>query len=255
MSWYQFKDLEVYKNYLLKDGFESLYILEDFKVDYKIIALLDVSKEKLSEGKTIVIHAELGAFIDTRTTKQIVNEFYNVNGIGFLVSKVLTKMFGITHYTPFVYGAVAYMPMTGATRNNADWIGLHFVEDHHQENNRAYFETRQGFKLWLDFPHGDLDNRIHDVALLCQGSRKIFELLVQSGNCQLIIPVHMGVLMMYGNCPCKNHLKLVIEITQIRKEIIRFRDLLLLQLTNDVIARNEMIKYHCQNLSRIKKLY
>jgi len=256
MNLYQFPDIEITKDYLINEGLEKLYVKEDFVVDYKMIALFDISRDsRFSYGKTIVVHAEYGVFIDTRTSKQLVNELYLVNGVGFAVSKMLVNFFKITHYIPFVYGQVAYMPMTGASRKSADWIGLHFLKDFEQNGHDAQFLTRFDTKIKMNLPHGNLEDRLHDVYLLSQSSIKIMGLMACTGNCQLLAPKQMGLLQQFQECPCDNHIKLFLELDNLRQIIINFRDLLLSNLESDVLSRDENIKLQCQNLAKIKKLY
>jgi hypothetical protein len=143
---YQFCDQVINKERLLKD-IRLLYINEDFVVDNGIVALLDIQNFKISYGKSLVVHHTKGVFFSERTTKQIMNEFHKTNRVGFMISRDLSNYLKFKGYLPLVHGNVCYMPMTGGSKKNADWIGLHFVTGFSQKDKTAIFESIQGLKL------------------------------------------------------------------------------------------------------------
>lgn len=167
-------NLEIMSNVVSKRNIDDLKILENFPIDYKIEALLDIS-DTFSSGNTIVVHSDLGPFIVKSTTKQIMNEMYTINGVGFAMTKFLVNFYGITHYTPFVYGKYAYMPMTGASRKNADWIAIDALECYEQIEKTAYFITKSEHKIQMDFPRGNLERRLHKICFLVKCSITILE--------------------------------------------------------------------------------
>jgi len=74
MNLYQYETNEISKRYLLTVGYYSLHIIEDYEIDDGIVALFDISTFDLPYGNTLILHVRYGVFIDTRTTKQLMNE-------------------------------------------------------------------------------------------------------------------------------------------------------------------------------------
>lgn len=225
---------------------------KNFKIDYKIEALLDISDMNFPE-KTIVVHSELGVFKDLRTTKQIMNEMHLINGIGFAMTKFLVDFYGITHYTPFVYENIAYMPMTGASRRNADWIAVHFLDYYEQIGKKAHFDTKNGHQIQMDFPRGNLEKRLHDTYFLTQSSLKILGMVVTVGNCRLNYPCNR-LFSMYDRCRCDLHSKICLlnSLLTFYWYLIEF---VLLNQGIDDLGKIETKKFYHQNLKKIKKLY
>lgn len=245
-------NLEVMSKVISKGKTSLLKLCENFKVDYKIEALLDISDTAIP-GNTIVVHAELDSFIDPRTTKQIMNEMYLINGIGFAMTKFLVDFYGITHYTPFVYGDVAYMPMTGASRNNADWIAVHFLECYEQVEKKAYFVTKSGHKIQLGFPRGNLERRLHNVYFLMKCSLGILGMMINIGSCHLEYECNK-LFSMYDRCRCDLHSRICLlnSLPMFYWNLIEF---MLMNQGIEGLGQNETKKYYHQNLTRIKKLY
>jgi len=252
---YQFGSLEIYKEYLLKDGYSQLYHNEKDFIDNDIIAFIDISNDWTVPFNTIVCHKRYGVFLVRMTTRELANALDKINGFGFAIAKALTEFFGIKHYRSFVYGYIAYMPMTGATRNNTSWIGVHHVRGFQQKDKEAYFITIQGYKLKLDFPHGDLNDRIHEVCALSEKSVRVLSDLVGAGSCRLLIPEEAGVLRKYEDCKCKMHSELVREANNLRRLFLGSKNFILRHMGIDKLGREELIKYYSQCLERIKKLY
>ncbi|GAB5057202.1 hypothetical protein COSHB9_15900 [Companilactobacillus alimentarius] len=244
--------MEISKIVLLESNLQPFHSVEKFAVDNQIIALFDVSKNNV-EGNSIVFHEKYGIFTDARSTKQIMNELYEVNGWGFAMAKFLMNYFGITHHTPFINNCFAYMPMTGASRRNTDWIAIHFIELYQIETKKILFITKQGNKIWLEFPRGDFEKRIHDVCLLIQASIKVFEVFLKQGGCQLHYPPEQ-LFLIYSKCRCKAHnkLRLLEDLEMVCRLIIKF---LLDNQGIESLGKEETEKFYLQNLERTKKLY
>ncbi|GEO59253.1 hypothetical protein [Companilactobacillus bobalius] len=240
------------KDVISKRIFSSLNVCKNFKVDYKIEALLDIS-DITNLGNTIVVHAEQGIFIDSRTTRKIMNEMYLINGIGFAMAKFLADLYGMTHYTPFIHEDIAYMPMTGASRRNADWIAVHFLECYEQIEKKAYFVTESSHKIQLDFPRGDLEKRLHDIYFLMKCSLNVFEMMVNVGSCHLKYKCNK-LFSTYDRCRCDLHSKICLlnSLPIFYWHLIEF---ILINQGIEGLGKLETKKYYHQNLTRIKKLY
>lgn len=245
-------DFRSIKNMISKRSFDSLKVCENFKVDYEIEALLDISSTS-SPGNTIVVHSKLGIFKDSRTTKQIMNEMHSINGMGFAMAKFLVSFYGMTHHTPFIHENIAYMPMTGASRRNADWIAVHFLEFYEQIEKEAYFVTESGHKIQLDFPRGNLEKRLHDVYFLMKCSLRILEKTTQVGGCKLEYTRNQ-LFSVYDRCRCDLHSRICLlnRLPNFYWNLIEF---ILDNQGIEGLGRLETKKYYHQNLTRIKKLY
>lgn len=245
-------NLEIMSNVISKRNIDDLKILENFPIDYKIEALLDIS-DTFSSGNTIVVHSDLGPFIVKSTTKQIMNEMYTINGVGFAMTKFLVNFYGITHYTPFVYGKYAYMPMTGASRKNADWIAIDALECYEQIEKTAYFITKSEHKIQMDFPRGNLERRLHKICFLVKCSITILEKIINVGGCCLEYTCN-HLFATYDRCRCDLHsrISLLNNLPTLYFNIIEF---ILLNEGIDELGQSETKKFYHQNLVRIKKLY
>lgn len=247
------KDLEISKEYLLNVERGSLKKRESFEVDFEIIALFDVSG-KMSEGNTLVMHALLGVFVDRRTTKQIVNEFYKLNGVGFALSKVMAGFFDMKHYVPFIFLYVAYMPLSGGSRKNTDWIGIHKIVRYYQIGGCAYFVTKDGLTIKMDLSKGNLDHRLHDVCVLIEKNLEFVEKALLVGLAGIKVPEETGLVLKFKNCDCHAHLKVKVDNDpqQITILLIAF---IIDHMGIESECPEEEKMYYRQNLMRIKKLY
>ncbi|KRO00330.1 hypothetical protein IV57_GL001433 [Companilactobacillus kimchiensis] len=232
----------------------SLYLYEPFEVDNQIIALLDISQDKDSRGNSLVVHERLGVFFDSRTTKELVNEFYKINGTGFATGKILSGIFKLRH-TPFVFAYVSYMPMTGGSRKNVDWIGLQFIDRYSQKEKFAHFVTVHGFEIKLSFPRGDLEKRIHDVCMLSEKSVLFFEKLLTGGLAELKPSNITGVLRRFEKCECLRHKKIVRKVLNINSACDKILKYLLTHMGVEEPEAETLISFYRQNINKCKKLY
>lgn len=255
MNLYQFQGLRVCKNFLLKVRLHSIYINENYEVDNGIVIMSDVSAYKLPYAKTIIFHSSLGVFFDMRTSRQIINEFYKINQVGFAFVNTLVGLLNITHYKPFVYFYLAYMPIKGGSRGNTDWIALHYIERGEVIDGVLYLTTRQGWQVTMEFPKGDFDRRVHDVALLSKAMFTFVTAMVNNGLCDLKPPAQMGLLQQFDDCQCDKHLKMLKQMKDINSTANWILNYMLENLGIEVLGRIEQIKYFRQNLVRLKKLY
>lgn len=255
MDLFQFGEKTIFKEYLLTDGYYRLYGEENLQVDNKLVFIMDVSEHNIPLGKTFAYHLELEIIIDPRTTKQLSNAFCDINQIGFALTRVLAGLFNFRSYLPYIQGYVAYMPLTGATRNNANWIALHLIKEAKQIGGKVELTTINGRKFQIDFPKGEFNQRVHDVALITQGSFLFMKAFVSTGMCELQPPEEMGLLEKYENCNCPDHQEMRIKVTDLRYMFLNIKAVFLMKLGIDIIGRDDMIKYYGQNLSRFKRNY
>jgi hypothetical protein len=178
-----------------------------------------------------------------------------MNGIGFSLAKVLADHFGIKRYIPFIHGYTVYMPMTGATRNNASWIAPQLAKEAKQVNKKVRLTTLNNYEIEIDFPKGDFEQRLHDVALLSKASFLFFKYFVNAGSCNLQPPAELGLLAKFENCQCEKHLRMLKEMYNFRNMILWMKTAYLLNLGIGAIERDELIKYYNQNLARFKRNY
>lgn len=254
-SLYQFNDVEISKEHLLKQKYiELLYINEPFVVDTQIIALFDVSEYHLKYGNTLIVHAKYGVFFDVRTTKQLMNEFYLINGVGFASSRAIADFFDMTHYMPFISAYISYMPMTGGSRKNVDWVALHWIKKYSQIQKSAAFITVQGFKIRFGFPRGDLNNRIHDVCVMNEKSIGMFQTIVHTGLAELQPPAITGVVVQHKNCGCELHKLLHQKLHDVNHTFSMIRNFVFTHLDIESINPELVIQYYYHNLARLSKL-
>lgn len=247
------EDLEISKEYLLNVKHEPLQKRESFDVDFEIIALFDVSESR-NDGNTLVMHALFGVFVDRRTTKQIINEFYKINGVGFALSKVMADFFSIRHYLPFVFLYVAYMPLRGGSRKNTDWIGIHKIVRYRQNKGYAYFITKNGLTIKMNFAKGNLENRLHDVCVLIEKNLEFMERILLAGLAEIKAPKETGLVLKFRNCDCHTHLKVKTD-NDPEQITVLFMTFLIDHLGIESEYPEEEKIYYRQNLQRIKKLY
>lgn len=255
MLFQQYQDVETFKEYLVKNA-AKIFVDDDYEVDSKIMGLFDISYLNCPYGNSIILHAEKGYFFHWRTTKEVMNEMYHINGVGFTLSKVLANFFNFRHYLPFAYGQVAFMPMKGGSRRCTDWVGLHYVHNFFQTKGRAHFTTCHKFKFEMDFPKGDLEKRVHDVTCLCHATLILMEWAVKGGNCELKLNPEMGKLIRsYRKCPCNFHANLTADMKNLRHMVVVVRNAILKKLGINPLERIGLTKFYRQNLAKFKKLY
>ncbi|WP_125591170.1 hypothetical protein [Companilactobacillus jidongensis] len=251
-----YKDVIITSEYLLNQGINLLFSKEDFTVDNEIIALLDVSDiPRMINGKTIVIHEKFGIFFVKRTTKQLMNEFHKFNRVGFLLSKALMKYFDMKRNIPMVFGFCSYMPMSGGSRNCTDWIALHWLKKVEQHGTSANFETDNGLTIRMNFPNGNLHDRVHDVYFLSEQQVITLGSILAKGNMKMIPPRYVGLLNDYNDCRCLFHKDILVTWSGICNRVDSFENFLLDAITKGEIEADVTKEIYHQKIYRIMKLY
>ncbi len=251
---YQFKDVLVSKKYLLGDGLRLLYISEDFEVDPDVVAVLDVSKEKLSYGKSIILHKSKGVFFVSQNSRQVINEFHKYNRLGILLSKILANYFEIKQLIPLVHGNYAYMPMRGTSHGSTDWIGVHHVEDFNQYEQQGIFETSQG-KVKIVFPKGNLNDRLHDCCFLSEIFYIAIRRLVGTMNYELKPSEDTGMLQKYHLCNCLRHSSRDNVRSDLNPVIDFVKNSMLYSMVHGEIGQRDLITSYKQRINKLKHIF
>ncbi|KRK41903.1 hypothetical protein IV63_GL001130 [Companilactobacillus crustorum] len=251
----QYRNLEISKEYLLNDGYHSLYRNEDFEMDDSVIAMFDVSKYRIKDVQTIILHELHGVIIEARTTKQLMNEIYRINGLGFFMSKSLAKIFRVTRYIPFTHAYLVYMPVNGNSRQNTDWIAPHLVKRAEVIDKILHVVTVGGDYFQVDFTKGNFEKRMHDVSLLNESSFLLMEALIKIGNCNVTKPQELGLFRTYEKCECDKHLEMRTKSQDINFMVLAMTEHLLLNLGIEMIEKIELVKYYSHHLARLKRIY
>lgn len=254
MNIINFNNKEITLDNVLKYKFELLKKPANFQVDYKCLALLNVADDDRVKENSLVVHKELGVFLVEETTKELVNKFYEINGVGFALSKVLANFFSLKHYVPFIFLYVVYMPISGGSRKNTDWIGLHLMNSYRQNDNEAYFITNQGFIIKVIFPKGKLDDRVHDACVLCEKCVAIFVPWCTAGGMDVRGTVFIGVVTKFKNCDCDVHYA-VYKNNEPKVVGRLFINFILDHLGFESANPEEDKKYYRQKLARLRKHY
>lgn len=253
---YKFGDRILSTDFLLNEGIDLMYKKEDFTVDNDIIALINiVNKSKEVQGNTIVIHNKYGIFFVDKTTKQLMNEFHKYNSVGFLVSKFLANFFHLRQNIPMIMGYASYMPMSGGSRNCADWIGVHWVKSCSQKSKLAIFELEVGGVVQLVFPRGNLSDRVHNVCFLTEAHIVALEQFSKLANGQYIANGKTGLLDTYRKCECRVHGRVPVKWKDVNYKIDLLGQYLLEIITHGEIGSYETITVYKQKIARGKKLY
>ncbi len=224
-------------------------------MDNRVVALFDVSHFNVPNIKSLILHLDFGVIIEERSTKQLMNELYKSNGLGFTVTKVLAGLLGVKSCIPFVHAYQAYMPISGGSRKNTDWISPNLLSESQVSDGVLHLVSIEGRKVSLEFVKGDLKKRLHDVALLSKASFLFLEMLANWGNCGLQPPSDLGLLEEFENCQCVDHEQMELKVKNLREMIVAFKKVILFNLGIEQFQRLELIKLYSQNLSRLKKLY
>jgi len=252
---YQFSGQVIDKTWLLDQGIKLLYIDDDFVVDKNIVALLDIKKDKSIHGNSIVVHNTKGVFFVERTTKQLMNEFHLTNRVGFMVSRTLTSFFNLKSFLPMIHGNVSYMPMTGGSRNNADWIGLHFVEGFQQTDQVARFKSTQGFEIEMNFPRGNLSDLMHDVSVMTQYFVSSAEIYLSSMNLAVKTMNEDCILTAFSSCICSKHEKIPRKYRDVELGVDYLVDSAFQKMCRGELGYKEMIITYKQVFSKNKRIY
>lgn len=252
---YQFSNQVINKEWLLNQGIRLLYINDNFIVDNDIVALFDIKDHGVTYGNSIVVHKNKGVFFVERTTKQLMNEFHQTNRVGFMVSRVLSNYFKFKHYLPMVHGNVGYMPMTGGSRSNADWIGLHFVVGFSQTNQIANFESIQGYNIEMDFPKGNLSTRVHDVSVMAEYFVSSAKIYMKSMNLQISVLNDECILTAFSTCICSKHLKIPQKYQEVEHGVDQLVDSVFLKMCRGELGYLESVIIYKQKISKIKRNY
>ncbi len=251
-----YKGVIITSEYLLNKGINQLFSKNDFTVDNEIVALLDIrNMPRMINGNTIVIHDKYGIFFVERTTKQLMNEFYKFNKIGFLLSKALMNYFELKQNIPMVFGYCSYMPMRGGSRTCTDWIALHWLNDAKQRGDHARFETDNGLIIQLDFPRGNLQDRVHDTCFLSEHQVKTLDVILSKGGMKMIPPKYVGLSDKYAHCHCLFHKEIPVNLTDVDLSVDRFEQFLLEAITKGEIESDITKEIYHQKIYRLMKLY
>ncbi|WP_334332093.1 MULTISPECIES: hypothetical protein [unclassified Companilactobacillus] len=227
-------------------------VLKNFEPNNQIIALLDISNLDIP-GNSFIISVTNGVYTDIRTTKQLMNQMYQSDGVGFEISKFLYPKFKLKQHLPYVNGRVAYMPMTGGSRQNTDWIGLHFIEDFEIFDKKIHFITTLDNKIVLDFPRGKIEERLHDIDIVRQAHLKILELKSKSWAAYLIYQKDK-LMKLFDNCSCARHQKLR-EIANLQSLNDSHMDFLFSNIGIEGPVKEATKQHYKYNYQRIKKLF
>lgn len=252
-SLYQFGELEIHKDYLLANQ-SQLYFQEPLKMDHRVIALLDISYKPIGLGNSLIVHAEYGVTLAVQTTKQLINEIHKWNGVGFMVTRATANLFKLKHLSA-VFGYTAYIPMTGGSRKNTDWIAAHHVESYSQADGQAYFKTIQGHKIRMSFPHGNLKKRIHDVCMMSEIMVNIARKFMAVARLKVLPMGNVGVLRDFEDCNCSFHRTVVRKIVKIELVYDQMINYLLNHIGVEEPGADELIIFYSQNLNRLKRNY
>ncbi|APU72128.1 hypothetical protein [Companilactobacillus crustorum] len=224
-------------------------------MDDSVIEMLDVSKYGIKNVKTIVLHEFHGVIIEERSTKQLMNEIYKINGLGFFMAKSLSKIFGVSRYIPFTHVYLAYMPINGCSRQNTDWIAPRLLKRAEVDDKILHLVTVDGDYFQIDFTKENFEERMHDVSLLNEASFLLMEALIKIGNCHLTKPQELGLFRTYEKCKCAKHLEMRSKSKDISFMVLAMTEYLLLNLGIEKIQKLELVKYYSQQLARLKRIY
>ncbi|MQS76922.1 hypothetical protein [Companilactobacillus halodurans] len=255
-SLFQFRNIDIFERDLLSTEFIPEMMREKvFEVDNQIIALFNISRFNYRFGKSIVVHQTKGVFFDHRTTKEIMNDFKRVNGIGFTFSKIIADFLELKHHLPYVHAYASYMPMTGGSRKCTDWVGLHWIQSYHQDKKEAHMITVNGDKLIFNFPHGDLEQRIHNVCVASEKSIAMISSVAKAGLAEIKPPPITGLVRKFENCQCKLHKKLARKLYDAGFTFDLVTKFLLNKIGIESAYPQTVMLFYRQNLDRLKKLY
>lgn len=235
----------------LKKHLASMMV-NDIQPNNQIIALLDISNLDIP-GNSFVISATNGIYTDSRTTKQIMNQMYKSDGVGFETAKLYYSNFDLKQHLPYVNGRVAYMPMAGGSRKNTDWIGLHRVKDFEIFDKKVQFTMKSGDKVMLDFPRGEIEKRFHDIDIVRRASLKYLETQCKSGAAYLIYEKDK-FMEIFDNCPCSKHQQLR-EIEDLNILSDCHMDFILSHIGIEGPVKEATKQHYKYNYQRIKKLF
>lgn len=252
---YQFSNQVISKEWLLNQGLKLLYIDDNFIVDNDIVALFDIKDQGLVYGNSLVVHDTRGVFIVERTTKQLMNEFHQSNRVGFMVSRILSSYFKFKHFLPLVHGNVGYMPLTGGSRSNADWIGLHYVAGFSQADQIAKFESTQGFNMEFDFPKGNLSTRVHDVSVMAEYFVSSARIYLRSMNLKVTVANSGSILTAFSTCICPSHQKIPRKYQEVEQGVDHLVDSVFLKMCRGELGYRETVIIYKQKISKTKRNY
>ena len=239
------KTLESLKKYL------TLNPVSNIKPNYQIVALLDISKLDTS-GNAFVITCD-GTYTDSHTTKQLMNQMVKSDGTGFEVSKQCFAKFQMRNCLPYVNGCVAYLPMSGGSRNSCDWIGIHCIQSYEIFGKEIHFFTNQGDKVILNLLRGELENRLHDLDVVMRSHLMFLEAMSKPRLIQLRY-CENEIMKIFKNCTCPKHMKIK-EMTNpylLNQEQLGF---ILCNIGIEGLVKEEIIKHYLWSYQRIKKLF
>jgi len=251
---YDFKQTKISKDFLLTRGFHLISKREIVAIDGNVIAILDISSYGKIGFNSIIIHVELGVFLTKKTSRQLINGVHETNGWGFTLAKFLASYLGIKSFIPLVNAYFTLMPMRGAAKGNTDWIAPRFIRSARLEDKKLNLVTIYGNELQVDFPKGDFEQRMHDVALLNEASFLFAKRLLNFDVCEIKPPTDKGYFESFERCNCENHQKMRAMLQNLSNMIDEFEKYLLHRLEIEEIQKNEILKLYFQNLSRIKRL-
>lgn len=254
MTRQAFGNIRISKEYLLEHGFYLRSQEGNLAIDKNVIVVYDVSSYGKVGFNSIIVHVEAGILVTKKTSRQLMNGVCETNGWGFTLAKFLASYLGIKSFIPLVNAYFTLMPMRGAIKGNTDWIAPLLIRQARVKNEKLNLITTQGNELQVDFPKGDFEQRMHDVALLNEASFLFSKRMFAFGVCEFIPPKDKGYFESFERCNCEDHQKMRAMLQNLSNMIDEFEKYLLHRLEIEEIQKNEIIKLYLQNLSRIKRL-
>jgi len=156
---------------------------------------------------------------------------------------------------PMVFGSVSYMPMSGGSRNNTDWIGIHRILDCQQVGMRARFKLEYNSVVEMDFPRGNLNDRVHDVCVISEAQVKAIRVWMLRAN--LEVRVCSNVTQFLNDrkvCGCMFHDAPPKEWSEIHIRLDQLRNFLLEVMTRNEIESKQTRIVYVQKTMRLKLL-
>lgn len=132
----------------------------------------------LGEYKTVIIDVEQGIILSRKSTRSILHSYSTkVLLSGLSLQKFLAKNIGLISYHSLSLVHLVFFSMHTYTKNNTDWVGLHFFQNFFASDNTIEFSSIpiDGINFTFSFDHKNpcihqriRESLMHNATLLHQ---------------------------------------------------------------------------------------
>lgn len=139
---------------------ENILTYLDMAIPQKILLIddhsfyvFDLSNNKETEYNTLVFQKEGVPLKTVEKTNEVMSRFFSHSKVSYESIQFLGKILGIHQKCPYVLGHKSFAPERGISKNNANWIAFHHVENVSAIDNYSLLSIHPHHELIIKFEY------------------------------------------------------------------------------------------------------